>query len=294
MNTSSAQGACQCGAVRFVVTLPSKWVAHCHCQYCRRAHGAPLVTWAGFERAQFALADGSKKPRWYASSPGARRGFCPTCGSPMLFESKRWPGEVHVARALIAGALDKPPAAHVFYESHVPWLDINDALPKKVSASVPPAAATARPATHPPPVGYSGTPLVKKLGIQPGMRVVLLNAPPDHLTLLGELPAGVTVGDCIGRVDQATGLVHLFVTERDALAAALATLRRQVRDDTPVWVSWPKKASRQPTTVTEDVVRALALPLGFVDIKVCAVSDRWSALKLVVRRALRGGKTGSA
>jgi hypothetical protein len=82
--------------------------------------------------------------------------------------------------------------------------------------------------------------------------------------------------------------VQVFVTRREELAGHLAQLRRQLRADATVWVSWPKKASKVATTVTEDVIRELALPLGFVDIKVCAVSDVWSGLKLVVRKELRG------
>lgn len=139
MTTLSA--TCLCGAVRFNAELPSKWVAHCHCSYCRRAHGAPFVTWVGFAAEQFSLDEGSEQPRWYESSPGARRASCPTCGTPMFFESTRWPGEVHIARALIDGPLDKEPAAHVFYEAHVPWLDIGDDLPKKISADAAAAAA---------------------------------------------------------------------------------------------------------------------------------------------------------
>jgi len=80
---------------------------------------------------------------------------------------------------------------------------------------------------------------------------------------------------------------HLFVVERAALAAAVAGLRRKLRAETPVWVSWPKKSSKVPTTITEDVIREVALPLGFVDTKVCAVSEVWSGLKLVVRKELR-------
>lgn len=142
--SSTARGACRCGGVRFSLALPSKWVAHCHCHDCRRAHGAPFVTWAGFEAARFSLDADSLQPTWYASSPGARRAFCPRCGSPMLFESTRWPGEMHIARALIDGALDREPAAHVFWESRVPWLDVGDTLPKKVSASAasPPSPDT--------------------------------------------------------------------------------------------------------------------------------------------------------
>jgi len=108
MTNDTVPGACLCGAVRFQLRLPSRWVAHCHCSFCRRAHGAAFVTWAGFASDRFALAPDSLPPAWYASSPGARRAFCPRCGSPMLFESTRWPGEVHVARALITGELEVP------------------------------------------------------------------------------------------------------------------------------------------------------------------------------------------
>lgn len=147
MTDSEVRGTCLCGGVRFHARLPSKWVAHCHCRYCRRAHGAPFVTWAGFVSEQFAIEPDALQPAWHESSPGARRAFCPKCGSPMFFESTRWPGEMHVARALIEGALDKEPTAHVFFESHVPWLDVNDALPKKTSpgsaAPAPPPGAPA-------------------------------------------------------------------------------------------------------------------------------------------------------
>ena len=134
---SVAGGSCLCGAVRFRAQLPPKWVAHCHCSYCRRAHGAAFVTWAGFASDRFALEPDATPPAWYASSPGARRAFCPRCGSPMFFESTRWPGETHVARALFHDPLGMAPAAHVFYESHVPWLQVDDDLPKRVSQDSP-------------------------------------------------------------------------------------------------------------------------------------------------------------
>lgn len=127
------RGSCLCGAVRFRAALPTKWVAHCHCTSCRRAHGAAFVTWAGFASEQFALEPDAVQPSWYESSPGARRAFCPRCGSPMFFSSTRWPGEMHVARALIEGALDREPGAHVFYETHVPWARVDDELPRRVS-----------------------------------------------------------------------------------------------------------------------------------------------------------------
>lgn len=129
---STVHGSCLCGAVRFSAQLPSKWVAHCHCTYCRRAHGAAFVTWAGFHTERVVIDPAGAQPTWYESSPGAQRGFCARCGSPMLFTSTRWPGEMHVARALIPDALDREPAAHVFYDTHVPWLDVKDELPKKV------------------------------------------------------------------------------------------------------------------------------------------------------------------
>jgi hypothetical protein len=84
-----------------------------------------------------------------------------------------------------------------------------------------------------------------------------------------------------------TNLVHLFETERTRLATLLAGLRRTLAPDATVWVSWPKKSSKVPTTITEDIIREVALPLGYVDVKVCAVTDVWSGLKLVVRKELR-------
>ena len=133
MNDSLPRGSCLCGAVRFTAARPTKWVAHCHCTYCRRAHGAAFVTWAGFREDQVAVEPGATRPTWYESSPGAQRAFCPRCGSPMFFKSTRWPGETHVARALLEHPLDREPSAHVFYETHVPWLEIGDNLPRKVS-----------------------------------------------------------------------------------------------------------------------------------------------------------------
>ncbi len=133
-------------------------------------------------------------------------------------------------------------------------------------------------------VGYSGKPLVEKLGIEEGMRVAVLNAPDGYDEFVGTLPDGVRVEpELVGLPD----LVHLFVLERAELAATLEALRQRIDGATPVWVSWPKKSSKVATTVTEDVVREVALPLGFVDVKVCAVSEVWSGLKLVVRKELR-------
>lgn len=121
-------GGCLCGAVRFSVTLPSKWCAHCHCSMCRREHGAGYVTWVGFASDHFRLLSGDHQLSWYQSSPGARRGFCSTCGSSMLFESNRWAAETHVALACLDGPIDREPQAHAFYASHVNWMPVDEAL----------------------------------------------------------------------------------------------------------------------------------------------------------------------
>ena len=127
-NHKSVHGGCLCGAVRFEAELPSKWCAHCHCSMCRRAHGAGFVTWVGFQSSQFNLVKGDHHLRWYESSPGARRGFCESCGSTMLFESTRWGGETHVAMGCIDGPIDRKPAGNSFYDAHVSWMPIDDAL----------------------------------------------------------------------------------------------------------------------------------------------------------------------
>ena len=104
------------------------------------------------------------------------------------------------------------------------------------------------------------------------------------MALLEPLPKGVAFDPA---PTSKTDLVHLFTTERAFFAKHLASLRKKLAPDAAIWVSWPKKASKVPTDITEDVIREVALPLGFVDIKVCAVSDVWSGLKLVVRKELR-------
>jgi hypothetical protein len=128
--------------------------------------------------------------------------------------------------------------------------------------------------------GYSGTPLGKKLGIKPGFTIAAPGAPGDYRRLVADLPADVVI---------ATGarknldLVHLFVVTRRDLAKRLPRLLEQIKRDGTIWVSWPKRASKVETDMTEDVVRAVALPLGLVDVKVCAVDETWSGLKLVIR-----------
>lgn len=132
--------------------------------------------------------------------------------------------------------------------------------------------------------GYSGTPLVKKLGIKAGSELCLLNAPDDYAMLVAPLPDGVHT---VTKFTSSADLVHRFVTLRIDLESALTLIRPKLKANGVVWVSWPKKASKAPTDIAEDTIRAVALPTGFVDIKVCAVNETWSGLKLVIRKTLR-------
>ncbi len=131
------------------------------------------------------------------------------------------------------------------------------------------------------PAGYSGTPLVKKLGIKSGMKIRLLHAPDGYLAeTLGELPEGVRVLKARGKeVD----VLHLFSTERRLVEAKLEGLKREMATDGCLWLSWPKKASGVETDLDGNVVRELGLEAGLVDVKVCAVDETWSGLKFVYR-----------
>jgi hypothetical protein len=132
--------------------------------------------------------------------------------------------------------------------------------------------------------GYSGTPLPKKLGIPLMGRVLIVGAPASFMNLIAPLPPGATLAK---RASGEHAYIHLFATQRKKLAAELARLAPQLKKDGMLWVSWPKKASKVDTDVTEDVVREIALPMGLVDVKVCAVDEVWSGLKLVYRRENR-------
>ena len=133
--------------------------------------------------------------------------------------------------------------------------------------------------------GYSGTPLWKKLGYRVGLVALVESAPSGYVDSLA-LP-GEVVPKWANRLSQRIGLVHLFVTEFSRLERRLKTFRKGIAPECMVWVSWPKKASGVATDVTEDRVREAALPLGFVDVKVCAFDEIWSGLKLVIRKELR-------
>lgn len=132
--------------------------------------------------------------------------------------------------------------------------------------------------------GYSGTPLPQKLGIKPDLTVVTINAPANYRRLLGQIPESVTFSE---RLKSGSSFVHLFTSRRSEMQKKMSILRDKISDNGAIWVSWPKKSSGISTDVTEDVIREIALPLGFVDIKVCAVDDIWSGLKLMICRENR-------
>lgn len=131
--------------------------------------------------------------------------------------------------------------------------------------------------------GYSGTPLAKKLGLKQGAPLWASGMPASVRAALDR----ETGPRYLARPTQALASAHIFHTSAARLGAQLKSLRAKLAPDGQVWVSWPKKAAKVETDITEDVIRALALPLGFVDIKVCAVDETWSGLKLVIRKALR-------
>lgn len=126
--TDSTHGSCLCAGVRFSLALPSKWCAHCHCSMCRKYHGAGYVTWAGFENSGFKLEQGADLLEWYDSSEKAQRGFCKRCGSSLFFRSDKWPGEIHVAVGCLDAPIDREPEANVYYDTHVDWVAIDEAL----------------------------------------------------------------------------------------------------------------------------------------------------------------------
>jgi len=132
--------------------------------------------------------------------------------------------------------------------------------------------------------GSSGTPLAKKLGVKEGSHIVVAGAPPYYFSLLEPLPARVHFSS---RMTDVTDIVHVFSTRRAELQGVLSRYRQTLKPTGMVWVSWPKKAAKTSTDITEDTIREIALSLGFVDIKVCAIDDLWSGLKLVIRKELR-------
>lgn len=138
--------------------------------------------------------------------------------------------------------------------------------------------------------GYSGTPLPRKLGLRDGQRIAFIGLPPE----LGWLTSAAAFSEMAVEIGtdelgpmRPLDVIHLFTTRRRVLEDGLQDLMNSIAPDGVIWVSWPKKASKVTTDVTEDVVRELALPIGLVDVKVCAIDEVWSGLKLMVRRELR-------
>ena len=132
--------------------------------------------------------------------------------------------------------------------------------------------------------GYSGKPLAQKLGLKEGFRVKTRNAPADYEALLGTSPEGVIISS---RLRAPVDICHVFVTRKSELNTWLPCSMREIEQNGMIWVSWPKKSSGVQTDVTEGTIREVALPMGLVDVKVCAVDEVWSGLKLVIRKELR-------
>jgi hypothetical protein len=132
--------------------------------------------------------------------------------------------------------------------------------------------------------GYSGTPLAKKLGIKEASRVRTRNAPNNYISLITPYPVSAIIS---GRLKKDIDIYHFFTKSRSELSDLLPKMMASIRQDGMIWVSWPKKSSGVTTDVTEGVIRDVALPLGLVDVKVCAVDETWSGLKLVIRKELR-------
>ncbi|MCB2068027.1 MAG: DUF3052 family protein [Erythrobacter sp.] len=132
--------------------------------------------------------------------------------------------------------------------------------------------------------GYSGTPLAKKLSLRDGQSCWFHQMPDPVAEEIFEYALDLTM---LAAPQQGLDAAHVFVTQRAELAELLAMLRTTLAPDGQVWVSWPKKAAKVPTDITEDMIRELCLPLGFVDTNVCAVDETWSGLKLVIRKELR-------
>ena len=134
--------------------------------------------------------------------------------------------------------------------------------------------------------GYSGTPLIRKLGFTGAQPAVVINPPRPYAELLGE-EVDIAVQDSNAIIPGGCLYLHLFTTFRAEMEAVLIAARHRLTPNGTIWMSWPKKASKVPTDITEDTIREVCLPLGYVDVKVCAVDEVWSGLKLVIRKELR-------
>lgn len=130
------------------------------------------------------------------------------------------------------------------------------------------------------PAGYSGKPLIAKLGIKPGFAVFILNQPENYFNILGSLPAEINIKNKLtGDID----FIHFFTQSKKEYSAKLLSLKKHLSKNGMLWISWPKKSSDVQTDLNENIIRDMALKNGLVDVKVCAVDDNWSGLKLVYR-----------
>ena len=132
--------------------------------------------------------------------------------------------------------------------------------------------------------GYSNKSLSAKLGIKEGFKVYLKNEPVNYFDLLIPIPKNISFKK---RISGELDFVHFFVEEKKEFQKEIIKLKEKIKKDGMIWISWPKKSSKIPTNITEDIIREVILPLGLVDIKVCAVDETWSGLKLVIRKELR-------
>ena len=128
MSNVPVQGRCLCGSVQFEYEGAPNWIVHCHCESCRRATSSPMTTWISVPRNAFRYVKGA--PRSFRSSPGVKRGFCETCGSPLTYEGERIPDEVHLYAASLSDASHVTPSRHVFAKEQLPWFETLDDLPR--------------------------------------------------------------------------------------------------------------------------------------------------------------------
>jgi hypothetical protein len=128
--------------------------------------------------------------------------------------------------------------------------------------------------------GYSGTPLPKKLGLKSGQRIIILGAPDNYAAILGDLPDGLETADALAGIFD---FIQFFTVERAELEMQFPTLKAALAQDGMLWISWPKKASKIPTDLDENIIRDTGLANGLVDVKVAAIDERWSGLKFVYR-----------
>lgn len=130
MSNESRQhtGACSCGDVRYILSGPPRWVAHCHCVDCRRATGGTFTTYAGYNDSRVVFESG--EPTYFATSEGVTRGFCGRCGSSLVYASTRWPGELHILVASLDEPRDMVPTLHVYVKDRLSWHVIGDDLPQ--------------------------------------------------------------------------------------------------------------------------------------------------------------------